>query len=177
MRQCRQNIAGVLIAMIMVTASCGTIDLYERVVSFPEMEWHSTYKPEFTFNISDTTTPHQVYVVLRHTEKYNWNNIWINLYTHTPVDSTGLQPDSTVQASAPRPADSVRMVQYELPLANKERWLGTAMGDVYEHRILITPQPVKFPRTGTYKYVIEQAMREDPLKHVLNVGLRVEKKS
>jgi gliding motility-associated lipoprotein GldH len=75
------------------------------------------------------------------------------------------------------PGDTVQKIQYELPLANKDKWLGTAMGDVYEHRVLLTPHPIYFKRSGEYIYKIEQVMREDPLPHVLNVGLRIEKKS
>lgn len=147
----------ILFSAAMLLFSCTRINLYEKVVSIPDFAWKSSYKPAFTFNIEDTTSPYQVYVVLRHNDRYNWNNIWINLYSETP-------------------GDSVRKVQYELPLANKERWLGSAMGDVYEHRILITPQPVLFAKAGTYTYTIEQDMREDPLQNVINVGLRVEKK-
>lgn len=139
-------------------SSCNTIDLYERVVSIPDFEWKGSYKPQFNFQIKDTTVPYQIYIVLRHNAQYNWNNIWMNLYSEAP-------------------GDSIKKIQYELPLANKEKWLGTAMGDLYEHRVLITPKPVYFSRAGTYKYTIEHTMREDPLQHVLNVGLRIEKKA
>jgi hypothetical protein len=48
------------------------------------------------------------------------------------------------------------------------------MDDIYEHRIpLGEPQSLK---AGTYTFSLEQIMREDPLEHVLNVGLRLEKK-
>ncbi|HVK97934.1 MAG TPA: gliding motility lipoprotein GldH [Flavisolibacter sp.] len=146
----------ILIVIISFT-SCTTIDLYEKVVSIPNYEWESTFKPEFRFNIKHTTVPYQVYVVLRHNDKYNWNNLWINLHTRAP-------------------GDSIQRIQYELPLASKDRWLGSAMGDIYDHRILLTPKPIYFKRSGEYVYSIEQVMREDPLQHILNVGLRIEKK-
>jgi hypothetical protein len=34
---------------------------------------------------------------------------------------------------------------------------------------------VKFRKSGVYKVKFEQVMRENPLKHVMNIGLRVEK--
>jgi len=65
--------------------------------------------------------------------------------------------------------------RYELQLATNEKgWLGTGMDDIYEHRIALT-NPQRF-RGGTYKFVVEQVMREDPLQHVWNAGIRVEKK-
>jgi gliding motility-associated lipoprotein GldH len=136
--------------------SCTTIDLYEKNVTIPKHSWSNRFKPRFSFIIKDSTVPYQVYLVLRHTEKYNYNNIWINLYSMPP-------------------GDSVHKVRYELPLATNEKgWLGTGMDDIYEHRIPLTnPQPLK---PGEYKFTVEQIMREDPLENVLNVGLRVEKK-
>ncbi len=142
-------------------SSCANIDLYEKDVVIPHQEWPSSFKPQFRFIIKDTTVPYQVYIVIRHNEKYNFNNIWLNLYTKGPEDS-------------------VQKVQYELPLAAGENgWLGTAMDDLYEHRIALTPssQNFYFKKAGEYTFTIEQIMREDPLQNVLNIGLRIEKKS
>jgi len=136
-------------------SSCTTIDLYEKDVTIPGFAWKSSFKPEFTFIIKDTTAPYQLFLVLRHNEKYNYNNIWINLYS---------QP----------PGDTLHKAAFELPLATNEKWLGVGMDDVYEHRITLTdPQYLK---AGVYHFKIEQIMREDPLENVMDVGLRVEKK-
>jgi gliding motility-associated lipoprotein GldH len=48
------------------------------------------------------------------------------------------------------------------------------MDDIYDVRLLIQSR-TRFSRAGTYHFRIEQLMREDPLKNVLSVGLRVEK--
>ena len=98
---------------------------------------------------------------MRHDEKYTFNNIYINLSAKQPG------------------TDSIREVRYDLPLATNEKgWLGSGMDDIYEHRIPLTPpdQRFYFKKSGTYTFTIEQIMREDPLAHVLNVGLRIEKK-
>ena len=140
----------------LITVSCTTIDLYEKNVTIPKHRWSSSFKPEFSFSITDTTASYQVFFVMRHTEKYNFNNIWINLYS---------QP----------PGDTMHKAKYELTLATNDKgWLATGMDDIYEHRIPLTnPQSLK---AGTYKFKIEQIMREDPLENVLNAGIRVEKK-
>jgi gliding motility-associated lipoprotein GldH len=155
-----QNRISLYVWAIIIAAgvfSCNTIDLYEKVVSIPNFEWQSTFKPQFKFSIKDTTSAYQIFIIVRHNDKYNWNNLWINLYTKGPIDS-------------------IQKIQYELPLANKDKWLGTEMDDIYEHRIVLTPQGIYFRRAGEYIYSIEQIMREDPLLNVLNVGLRIEKK-
>jgi gliding motility-associated lipoprotein GldH len=145
-----------LILLVSILFSCTTIDIFEKSVAIPGHEWKSSYTPSFEFNITDTATTYNVFLVLRHTEKYNFNNIFINLYVKGP----GM--DSTIK------------IQQDVLLATNEKgWLGTGMDDVYEHRsTLAARQPLK---AGTYTFTIEQIMREDPLQEVLNVGLRLEK--
>lgn len=145
-----------LILLVSILFSCTTIDIFEKSVAIPGHEWKSSYRPSFEFNITDTTTTYNVFLVFRHTEKYNFNNIFINLYVKGP----GM--DSTIK------------IQQDVLLATNEKgWLGTGMDDVYEHRsTLAARQPLK---AGTYNFTIEQIMREDPLQEVLNVGLRLEK--
>lgn len=143
-------------------SSCQTIDLFEKTTAIPNHEWSSKFVPQFSFDIKDTTAFYQVYVIIRHDDRYNYNNIWINL--------TAQGPDG----------QKVSFTQIEIPLALKEKgWLGSGMGDVYEHRVPITLDPAKFQmaRKGTYRFSIAHAMREDPLQQVLNVGLRIEKKA
>lgn len=151
----RKSLLFLLAPCTLYLAACTTVDLYEKNVSLDDHEWKSSYKPEFTFTIKDTSSLYQVYFVIRHTEKYNYNNIWINLYS---------QP----------PGDTLHKAPYELQLATNDKgWLATGMDDIYEHRIKLT-RPVSL-KAGDYKLVLENIMREDPLKHVLNVGVRVEK--
>lgn len=136
--------------------SCTTVDLYEKDVAIPGHEWKSSFKPSFTFTIKDTTRPYQFFLVLRHTEKYNYSNIYVNLYIQAPG------------------SDSLSKIQRSLTLADNNGWLGSGMDDIYEHRIALgAPQSLK---AGTYTFTLEQIMREDPLESVLDVGLRIEKK-
>jgi len=143
-----------LIACSLWLSSCQTVDLYERVVSIPSQEWKSSFKPQFNFTIKDTQSRYSIYIILRHNEKYEFNNLWVSL---------------TYQLKGQPPVAG----QYELPLANNERWLGTAMDDLYEHWVQVAKDvPLK---AGEYSFTIGQIMRKDPLENVLNVGLRIEK--
>jgi gliding motility-associated lipoprotein GldH len=151
----------VIFLVLLVVSSCTTIDLYEKSVSIPGHAWKYSYKPSFTFTIKDTAPPYQLFLVLRHTDRYSFNNIYLNLYAKQPG------------------SDSSQVVRYDLKLgSNEEGWLASGMDDIYEHRIALTPagQEFYFRKPGDYTFVLEQIMREDPLNHVLNVGLRVEKK-
>lgn len=143
-----------------VMASCNLpSDVFEKDVVIPRQQWESSFKPRIDFVIQDqdTSTLYNIYVVLRHGDAYNYNNLWLK--------GTVLGPGDSVAKS----------MRYDLTLATNEKgWLGTGMDDIYEHRILIQPN-TKFKKSGTYSFILEQIMREDPLKHVMNAGIRVEK--
>lgn len=145
-----------LLSASVAFTGCTTIDLYEKNISIPQHQWKSDFKPAFSFTIKDTASLYQVFLVLRHTEKYNYKNIWIRL---------------SLQA----PGDSIRSTDYDLQLATNEKgWLATGMDDIYEHRLKLTNDIRLKP--GDYTFWVENIMREDPLQNVLNVGIRVEKK-
>lgn len=155
------HILPALLLISVLIVSCRPIDLYEKTVAIPGHAWKNSYRPSFTFTISDTTAAYRVFFIIRHTDRYNYNNIYINLYAKQPG------------------SDSIQKVRYDLTLGtNEEGWRGSGMDDIYEHRILLTPssQDFYFKKPGDYTFTIEQIMREDPLEYVLNTGLRIEKK-
>jgi gliding motility-associated lipoprotein GldH len=95
--------------------------------------------------------------VLRHTDAYIYNNIWLALGSQAP-------------------GDTMRFQNINLELGNDAMgWEGTGMDDIFEIRKNITNGPIPFKKTGDYTFTIAQIMRENPLKHILNVGIRVEK--
>lgn len=136
--------------------ACTFIDVYEKTEAFSKHEWSNNNKLTFTFTITDTTAPYNIYAVIRHTDAYHWNNIWLSVTTIAPGEAASVQ-------------------QVNLKLGdNTKGWLGTAMDDIIEHRVLLTRYPVKLKK-GNYNFVVQQIMREDPLQNVMNAGIRVEK--
>jgi gliding motility-associated lipoprotein GldH len=75
------------------------------------------------------------------------------------------------------PAGATRSQALELRLATDDKgWLGSGMDDIFEHRIPITPPQNPEPLSaGTYTFKLENIMREDPLRNVMNIGIRLEK--
>jgi gliding motility-associated lipoprotein GldH len=150
-----------LIASTILVSSCKfqTIDIYEKNVPLPKHEWSSSYRPQFIFDIEDTSVAYDIFIVLRHNAKYNWNNVWLELTTKIPGDT------------------AIRRQKFELGLANNNGWLGVAMDDIYEQRVLIRPGEEGPLKKGQYEFTIGHVMREDPLQNIMNIGLRVEKKT
>lgn len=135
--------------------ACDTIDLYEQTKPFPSHAWSSKEKLSFNFTITDTSSLYNIFAVVRHEDAYHFNNIWLNVTTITPDKKTTDQ-------------------KVNLTLGNNSGWLGTAMDDIIEHRVLLTKFPVKL-KGGQYTFAIQQIMREDPLQNMMNAGIRVEK--
>lgn len=141
----------------LLLGSCIKTDLYEKNIAIPGHSWDYSFKPQVRFDITDTTSSYNIFIVVRHTDAFRYNNLWVRIKSSSPGDSTAVSQ------------------QFDLPLATQNRWTGTGMDDIYEHRILLYRRPVKFARAGQYSVSFEQAMRENPLEHIMNVGLRLEK--
>jgi gliding motility-associated lipoprotein GldH len=138
-------------------AGCSTLDIYEKNVTIPKQEWQYGFKPAFDFTISDTASLYNIFIVLRHTDAYRYNNIWLNVGSKFP-------------------GDTVHYQRIELTLGSDANgWEGTGMNDIWEVRKPITRGPVKLGRKGNYTFTLEQVMRENPLQHIMNAGIRVEK--
>lgn len=142
---------------LLILAACRSVDIYEKNTPIPGYQWQSNFLAKGSFVISDTVSEYNIYIVLRHTDAYQYNNIWLNI---------GLQS----------PGDSMYFQKTDLLLGNDATgWEGSGMNDIWEVRKLITGQPRPFRKAGTYYFSIGQIMRDNPLKNVMSAGLRVEK--
>jgi len=142
---------------VFLLASCDTIDVYEKNEAIPHQAWSSQFKPEFTFEIRDTSVRYNVYLVIRHTDAYRYKNLYLNMSIQAPG---GIIKNHTV----------------ELKLATDDHgWLGSGMDDIFEHRVLVNTEGPEPLIAGTYHFTLENIMRDDPLEHVMNIGIRLEK--
>lgn len=151
-----KNISLIIVAaIVMLLTSCHYPGYLEQQKAIPKFEWSSNFKPLFDFEVKDTNSLYNIFIVVRHFDTYHFNNMWINLTSVAPGDTAISQ-------------------KINVKLGDNKRWLGSEMDDIVEHRILVTKSPIKLQK-GNYMFVLQNAMREDPLLGVLNVGVRVEK--
>lgn len=138
--------------------SCKQIDIFEKNTAIPEYEWKSDFKVSGSFVINDTISAYSIYLVLRHTDAYKYNNVWLNI---------GLQP----------PGDSLQKQKVDIKLGDDANgWEGTGMNDIWEVRKLLNGEPRRFKNPGYYYFEITQIMRDNPLPGMMSAGLRIEKK-
>jgi gliding motility-associated lipoprotein GldH len=145
-----------LAGIILTTVSCRQVDVFEKNTSIPGYKWAADFAATGTFTITDTLSSYNLYLVLRHTDAYNYNNIWLNV---------GLQP----------PGDTLSFQKADLSLGNDATgWEGTGMNDIWEVRKPLALNK-RFKKAGQYHFSIFHIMRDNPLPEVMSAGMRVEK--
>ncbi len=159
-RQClKYGLIFICLINILCSQGCvqeAKLNIYQKNISIPGYNWDYDFHPSFQFKITDTAARYNIFVTVRHTNAYPYSNLWLLIYSNY----SGVKPKSK---------------RVELPLADKEgRWLGSGMGDIYEHRIPIQ-ENARFSKTGVYHFSFEQNMRLNPLPNIMSVGLRIEK--
>lgn len=143
------------LGILILVTSCTDTAVLDENVAIADNTWHYDDQPELTAHITDTRQRYDIYLNLRHTPDYRYSNIFMLVHQSGP----GIQ-DTTER--------------FELSLAEPDgRWLGRSTGSMYAHQRLIK-ENVHFPDTGLYHFIIEQNMRENPLRGVADVGIRVE---
>ena len=149
--------ASVFLLATAAFSSCTEIEVFEKNTVIPNMQWQNNFSAKGTVKISDTASSYNIYIIIRHNDAYAYNNIWLNV---------GLQP----------PGDSMQYQKINLTLGNDAGgWEGSGMNDIWEVRKLISGLPKRFIKKGEYNFSVQQIMRDDPLKGIMNAGIRLQK--
>lgn len=138
---------------------CAEEVVFQADAPIPDGAWDSSYRPEFAFDITDTVSKHDVYIDVRHTGDYAYSNLYLF------VDLSG-------------PGGRAKRDTVECILADPTgRWLGKGTGFVFasRHAKVLYRLGNTFPASGRYTVRIEQAMRDNPLPGVIDVGISIEK--
>jgi gliding motility-associated lipoprotein GldH len=147
-----------VLAVVFCFASCTTLDASEQTITIPKMEWSQSNICKGEFEITDTNASYNYYVILRHTDAYAYNNIWVQIGIKAPNDST------------------FSYQKINMPLGNDANgWYGTGLNDIWESLHKLNPLPASVKAAGKYSFSIEQIMRDNPLSQVLGVGFKVQK--
>lgn len=132
--------------------------MYEKHAAIPGFAWNKTFKPEFAFENTSAQSRYRIFVVVRHSNAYRYSNLWVKLNI-TPK------------------GDSTQSEEFNIPLTdNNEKWAGTGMDDIFELRRELRFQKIRLDKNiSSCTFSLEQVMRDNPLKNIMNIGLRIEK--
>ncbi|HRZ20944.1 MAG TPA: gliding motility lipoprotein GldH [Bacteroidales bacterium] len=146
-------IAGVL---VMILCACDPNRVFDRNAAVDPKGWIPRDGKEFRVEITDTISIYNLYISLRHTNDYPFSNIYFFVLSRFP---DGQLYRDTVEYVLADPSG---------------RWLGKGLGKIKDNRYPFR-KGIHLPEKGTYVFRIEQAMRENYLKGVHDVGLRIER--
>ena len=137
--------------------SCGDADIvYQNSKVIENNSWNKNEGVSFDFNINDTTEFYDFYFNLRTTNLYEWSNLYMFVEIGSPEEQFNI--------------DTV-----EFSLANSVgEWTGISSGSIINNKILFISKK-RFPSLGTYKLTFNQAMRQDDLTEVMDVGIIIKK--
>lgn len=144
------------IAIIITMVSCGNNKLYDESVVIPDAKWDNKNIPYFDVTVDDTLTDYAFYLNIRHLENYRYSNLYVFMHTEFP---NGNVTHDTIECTFAYPDG---------------KWMGKGSGTIRSAKILLNPA-LRFPLKGDYHFQIEQAMREEVLKGITDIGICVEK--
>ncbi|HBO73384.1 MAG TPA: gliding motility lipoprotein GldH [Marinilabiliales bacterium] len=136
--------------------SCDSNRVYDTNISLHNETWHKDTFLLFEVDITDTVQIYNMYVNSRISGQYAYENMYLFVTTKLP---NNLIVRDTLECILAEPDG---------------RWLGKGFGDIWSNKISYKKH-FRFPFKGNYIFQLEQAMREDELKHVLDAGIRIER--
>ncbi len=141
-----------IVIATMVLVSCNTNVVFNQNVELPTEGWYKNNAVAFNIDITDSIANYNFGLDIRNTTNYRYSNLYVFLITEFPNGNIS--------------RDTIECV-----LANHEgKWLGKGWGDIKENRIILKSN-LRFPLTGSYRFLIQQAMRVDTLTGIHDVGL------
>lgn len=134
-----------LFFLVVGFVSCQNENKKEVYHSFNNNTWNSDSIVSFELDNIDTTSSHDLYLMVRHTTNFKFQNLF--LFTNFENQQDTL----------------------ELFLSEKSgRWLGKGFGEIKELKIRIK-ENVNFKENQDQIFSVEQAMRYEDLEKIINL--------
>ncbi len=144
-----------LLCTAFLPMACKDDITYKEIFEIPEAGWDYEHPAHFSFEVRDTSRYQNMILNVTHTPDYEWQNLYVKIYTDFPKNRRDTQILS-------------------IELADKTgKWFGKRSGDGITAPILLQER-FRFEDPGNYKLRIEQNMRKNPLKHVRKLELMLQ---
>ncbi len=145
----------IILLLSIFLISCDSNKIFEENIDLADSGWDSDNYAEFLVKIEEPENLHNIYINVRNGGKYLYSNLYLFVVTIAP-------------------GGEILKDTIECKLAEDNgKWKGSGIGGVWFNQILYK-RNIRFPQKGTYKFIIEQAMRVKVLKNISDIGLRVE---
>ena len=146
-----------VVLLLVVISACDDNRLSEQNIDIDNKAWVADTTYSFQFNVPDIRERYRLYMNVRNTLSYPYENLYIN-YQLTDTLNNIIKKE---------------LVNYNLFDPRTGRPYGEGLGDVFDHQFLLIDN-FKFDRTGPFRLNMQHYMRMDTLPEILSVGYRVE---
>ena len=147
-----------LVILLGSVVSCRQTDVYNTFNTLPKNGWFKRDVQRFTAEVPDTLIRYDLYLTLRHNGDYSYRNLWLFVSYR---DKKGLLKTDTVNCEL---ADEFG------------RWSGGGWGSYYQQELLLDDN-FRFSRGKEQVFTIQQAMRDDRIRGITDVGIRIARHS
>jgi gliding motility-associated lipoprotein GldH len=128
---------------------------YQKYLSTPTKGWTHSDTLTFEFDVDDTLSTFDFWVTLRSETSYAYSNVFLFVYTEFPNGKSALD---TVNYMLAQPSG---------------KWLGDVSGSMVESTLIYKHTTI--PYKGAYKMNVIQAMRDERLEGIKDVGIKIVK--
>lgn len=137
--------------------SCNYPEVFSEFHSIKNAQWERSDPALFEVQITDSLARYDIFFEIRNNNNYDFRNLWLFIHSHEP-------------------GGEVHSDTLNIELADLHgKWKGKGLS-LYTLAYLYR-QDVTFPRSGTYRYTIQQGMRKDPVEGISDIGMKVLKKA
>ena len=144
--------------------SCNNDDAYQNYRDFEYGFWHYDSVTVFTFEVNDTSPPHDLSYRIRNTASYPYFNIYVKYELLDPEQNSLIANMEETYLMHPKTGE---------PFGKLRNPKGkSATGHVFEHSIPIASN-FHFANKGMYQFKIRQYMRVDILPEIVAIGFQL----
>ncbi len=144
------------IFLLLTALACQPGIVHEQYKAIENRSWDKDSTLVFTIPVKDTLQNYNLVINVRNDVNYKYSNLWLFINIR--------QPDGQTLED-----------KFEIILADPiGKWLGSGFGGLKTREALYKSH-VFFPVSGDYTITVQQGMREEVLKGISDVGIRVEK--
>lgn len=137
--------------------SCNRVNnVYFEYSHIPSEGWAENHILKFRPHITETDQEYDIDIELRHNDEYSYRNIY--LFVSMAYNDSVTETDT---------------IQYMLS-DESGKWFGNGYNALYQQTLQLRKM-YSFQDTGVYEFRIRQAMRDDLLIGIEDVGLKIEK--
>jgi gliding motility-associated lipoprotein GldH len=147
----------IIIPLLALVIGCKEQIVFEQNQKTDEMGWPANEILNFEFEVKDTTQLFDIFLNVRNTTEYEYSNLYVFFQTDFPDGRTF--------------RDTVEMILAD----HQGKWTGKGFGKLKSNSFHFR-KDVWFPDEGVYEFTIQHAMREELLKGISDMGIKIEKK-